>query len=146
VYNVQPKVFVCNNNINCLCVSCVGPSAASALCGPLCCGPLLYRRHPLAAFRSSLLAALCCPLCCGPLLDRRHPLAAFRSSFCLRHSFSACRPPPPLRCSRTWYQPGRAPNPPGLVSTTTWITIISTLPWFSLTFTAQLNRGAGQQW
>ena len=101
------------------------------LCGSLC---------------GLLLAALWGPLCCGPLLDRRLPLAAFRSSFCLRHAFSACRPPPPLWCSRTWYRPGGAPNPPGLVSTTTWITLLSTLPWFSLTFTAQLNRGAGQQW
>jgi len=52
-----------------------------------------------------------CGLCVVPLLDPRPPLAALPAvgrlvsrrppSFCLRHSFSACRPPPPLRCSRT---------------------------------------------
>ena len=62
------------------------------LCGSLC---------------GLLLAALCGPLCGGPLLCGPFvwvALAAFRSSFCLRHSFSACRPPPPLRCSRTYIQ------------------------------------------
>jgi len=70
----------------CPATSRCGGVSVCFLCGSLC---------------GLLLAALCGPLCCGPLLDRRHPLAAFRSSFSLRHSFSACRPPPPLRCSCT---------------------------------------------
>jgi len=62
----------------CLCVSCValcvGRSAAS--CGPL-----------------SRPSAWVAP---------RPPMVRFPFLF-LRHSFSACRPPPLLRCSRTWY-------------------------------------------
>jgi len=78
-----------------LCVSCLGPSAASCwpLCGALC-----------------MVVRFCAAPLCGS--RRRRLLAAFRASFCLRHLFSACRPPPPLRCSRTWYRPAAGCAPP----------------------------------